>query len=163
MPPRSLSMPTWMRRFLVSSFLADVTQQIHSFRANGVISVQSLSAAASDSMAFRKSGGNLCIGLLDAHQHQTEVGRPHGKYDMAIHKQPAGACGSQYPPVSEQRHFGRLPSRPNREFGLEDPPARNRCSALRNDRSSRGISRCWHRQISGPAQFQSRTDRSFES
>ena len=60
MPPRSLSMPTSMRRFLVSSFLADVTQQIHSFRASGVISVQRLSAAASDSIAFRKSSGSLC-------------------------------------------------------------------------------------------------------
>jgi hypothetical protein len=60
MPPRSISMPTSMRRFLVSSFLADVTQQIHSFRASGVISVQRLFAAASDSMAFRKSAGSLC-------------------------------------------------------------------------------------------------------
>jgi hypothetical protein len=48
-----------MRRFLVSSFLADVTQQIHSFRANGVIAAQRLFAAAADSMALRKSGGNL--------------------------------------------------------------------------------------------------------
>jgi hypothetical protein len=53
-------MPTSMRRFLVSSFLADVTQQIHSFRARGVISTQSLFAAALDSMASRKSGGSLC-------------------------------------------------------------------------------------------------------
>jgi hypothetical protein len=60
MPPRSLSMPTSMRRFLVSSFLADVTQQIHSFRASGVISVQTLFAAALDLMAFRKSAGSLC-------------------------------------------------------------------------------------------------------
>lgn len=47
-----------MRRFLVSSFLADVTQQIHSFRAIGVIPVQRLLAALSDSMAFRKSDGS---------------------------------------------------------------------------------------------------------
>jgi len=60
MPPLSLSMPTSMRRFLVSSLLADVTQQIHSFRAGGVISVQRLFAAALDSMAFRKSAGSLC-------------------------------------------------------------------------------------------------------
>jgi hypothetical protein len=50
-----------MRRFLVSSFLADVTQQIHSFRASGVIAAQRLFAAASDSMAFRKSDGSLWI------------------------------------------------------------------------------------------------------
>jgi hypothetical protein len=57
-------MPTSMRRFLVSSFLADVTQQIHSFRARGVISVQTLFAAALDLMAFRKSAGSLCTVLL---------------------------------------------------------------------------------------------------
>ncbi len=59
MPPRSLSMPTSMRRFLVSSFLADVTQQIHSFRASGVISTQRLLTAAVDSRALRKSAGSL--------------------------------------------------------------------------------------------------------
>ena len=60
-PPRILSRPTSMRRFLVSSFLADVTQQIHSFRASGVISAQRLFAAGSDSMALRKSDGSLWI------------------------------------------------------------------------------------------------------
>jgi hypothetical protein len=60
MPPRILSIPTSMRRFRVSSFLGDVTQQIHSFRASGVISIQSLFAVALASMAFRKSAGNLC-------------------------------------------------------------------------------------------------------
>jgi len=50
-----------MRRFRVSSFFADVTQQIHSFRASGVIAVQRLFAAASDSMALRKSDGSLWI------------------------------------------------------------------------------------------------------
>ena len=50
-----------MRRFLVSSFLADVTQQIHSLRASGVISAQRPFAAASDSMALRKSDGSLWI------------------------------------------------------------------------------------------------------
>lgn len=58
MPPRILSMPTAMRRFLVASCLAEVTQQIHSFRASGVMSVQRLLAAASDAMASRKSAGS---------------------------------------------------------------------------------------------------------
>lgn len=53
-------MPTSMRRFLVSSFAADVTQQIHSLRASGVMSAQALFAAALDSRAFRKSAGSLC-------------------------------------------------------------------------------------------------------
>ena len=59
MPPRILSMPTSMRRFLVASCLAEVTQQIHSFRASGVISAQRLLAVALDSMALRKSAGSL--------------------------------------------------------------------------------------------------------
>jgi hypothetical protein len=46
-----------MRRFLVSAFLADVTQQIHSLRASGVMAAQRAFAAVSDSMARRKSGG----------------------------------------------------------------------------------------------------------
>jgi hypothetical protein len=49
-----------MRRFLVSSFLADVTQQIHSFRANGVMLIQRSLTSASDSIAWRKSAGILC-------------------------------------------------------------------------------------------------------
>jgi hypothetical protein len=52
-----------MRRLRVSCFLADVTQQIHSFRASGVMAAQRLLAAASDSMALRRSGGSLCIAL----------------------------------------------------------------------------------------------------
>jgi len=59
MPPRILSMPTSMRRLLVASCLAEMTQQIHSFRASGVISAQRLLAVASDSMALRKSAGSL--------------------------------------------------------------------------------------------------------
>src|SRR5262245_36515312 len=59
MPPRILSMPTSMRRFLVASCLAEVTQQIHSFRASGVISAQRLLAAALDAIALRKSAGSL--------------------------------------------------------------------------------------------------------
>lgn len=50
-----------MRRCLVSSFLADVTQQTHSFLASGVIAAQRFFAAASDSMARRKSDGSLWI------------------------------------------------------------------------------------------------------
>ena len=59
MPPRILSMPTSMRRFRVVSCLAEVTQQIHSLRASGVISAQRLIAAALDLMALRKSAGSL--------------------------------------------------------------------------------------------------------
>ena len=59
MPPRILSRPTSMRRFRVSSFFADVTQQIHSFRASGVMVAQRFFTALSDSIALRKSAGSL--------------------------------------------------------------------------------------------------------
>jgi hypothetical protein len=49
-----------MRRVLVSSFLADVTQQIHSFRARGVMLIQSSLASASEAIAWRKSAGIWC-------------------------------------------------------------------------------------------------------
>ena len=49
-----------MRRFLVSAFLAEVTQQIHSLRANGVNVFQRSSARGSATIAFWKSSGSLC-------------------------------------------------------------------------------------------------------
>lgn len=64
MPLRILSRPTVIRRFLVSSFLADVTQHIHSLRASGVISVQASFTMGSDSIALRKSAGILTITLV---------------------------------------------------------------------------------------------------
>lgn len=48
------------RRFLVSINLAVSTQQIHSLRANGVMSAQAARAWASDSRARRRSTGSLC-------------------------------------------------------------------------------------------------------
>lgn len=51
-----------MRRARVSSFFADVTQQIHSLRASGVISAQIAFATASDSIALRISAGILWTG-----------------------------------------------------------------------------------------------------
>ena len=49
-----------MRRLLVSSFLADVTQHIHSLRASGVMLAHTSAMRASDSIALRKSAGILC-------------------------------------------------------------------------------------------------------
>jgi hypothetical protein len=45
---------------LVSSFLTEMVQQIHSLRASGVMSSQAASAFASDVIAFRRSAGRLC-------------------------------------------------------------------------------------------------------
>jgi hypothetical protein len=60
MPFRILSRPTSMRRFLVSSFLADVTQHIHSLRASGVMLAHTFVTISSDAIALRKSAGILC-------------------------------------------------------------------------------------------------------
>ena len=46
--------------FLVSGFLTDSTQQIHSLRARGVISSHAASAARSAARVFRKSAGIWC-------------------------------------------------------------------------------------------------------
>lgn len=60
MPFRILSRPTAMRRLRVTFFLADVTQQIHSLRANGVNVAHSSATAASEAIALRKSAGMRC-------------------------------------------------------------------------------------------------------
>jgi hypothetical protein len=44
---------------LVSGFFTDITQQIHSFRASGVMSSHFSRAAGSDISALRKSAGTL--------------------------------------------------------------------------------------------------------
>lgn len=46
--------------FLVSGFLTEVTQQIHSLRARGVREFHLARAFLSGVNAFRKSAGNLC-------------------------------------------------------------------------------------------------------
>ena len=51
----------WMRRPRVVPCLAEVTQQIHSFRASGVSSFQAARVVASEPMASRKSNGLLCM------------------------------------------------------------------------------------------------------
>jgi hypothetical protein len=45
---------------LVSSFLTEMVQQIHSLRASGVMSSHGARAFASDASAFRRSAGRLC-------------------------------------------------------------------------------------------------------
>jgi hypothetical protein len=45
--------------FLVSGFFTEITQQIHSLRASGVISSHFARAAGSDMRIFRRSAGTL--------------------------------------------------------------------------------------------------------
>lgn len=49
-----------MRWFLVSTFFASSTQQIHSFRASGVISSHAAIAPIAEVRTFRKSAGAVC-------------------------------------------------------------------------------------------------------
>jgi len=60
-----LEQPHSIRRLLVSAFFADSIQQIHSFRASGVMSSQVANAVASEISAFSKSAGNSCTTPLE--------------------------------------------------------------------------------------------------
>src|SRR3989338_6926538 len=59
-PPLSFERAFSILILLVSTFLPDVTQQIHSLRASGVISSHTARAAGVPLSAFRKSLGILC-------------------------------------------------------------------------------------------------------
>jgi hypothetical protein len=67
-----------MRRVLVSSFFADVTQHIHSLRASGVRLAHNSVTLASASMALRRSGGIWCTvpEAIDGRAMAPEVYRP---------------------------------------------------------------------------------------
>lgn len=60
MPPFSFESPFLIRIFLVSAFLPDVTQQIHSLRASGVMSSHTAFAAGVRMRAFCQSSGIVC-------------------------------------------------------------------------------------------------------
>lgn len=60
MPLFSLDSAFLMRMSLVSTFLPEVTQQIHSFRASGVMSSHSFTTFPEDKIAFPRSAGSLC-------------------------------------------------------------------------------------------------------
>lgn len=54
-----------MRRRLVSAFLADSIQHIHSLRASGVMSSHAVNTCGSDASAFFKSAGASCTTPLE--------------------------------------------------------------------------------------------------
>ena len=60
MPSLSSEHSRAMCCFLVSRFLTEITQQIHSLRASGVMSSHFARAAASEMRAVRKSVGTVC-------------------------------------------------------------------------------------------------------
>jgi hypothetical protein len=58
MPPFIFESAFLIRILLVSSFLPDVTQQIHSLRASGVMSAHTAFTVGVEPTAFRKSSGS---------------------------------------------------------------------------------------------------------
>ena len=64
-PSLRLEQPHSIRRLLVSAFLADSIQHIHSLRASGVISSHAVKACGSDVSAFFKSAGTSCTTPLE--------------------------------------------------------------------------------------------------
>lgn len=60
MPPFILESAFVIRIFLVSAFFPEVTQQIHSLRAKGVISSHIPFTTGKDAIALRKSAGSVC-------------------------------------------------------------------------------------------------------
>lgn len=59
-PPLSFEIAFSIRIFLVSAFFPEITQQIHSLRASGVMSPHTARAFGLEIIDFLKSGGNLC-------------------------------------------------------------------------------------------------------
>lgn len=59
-PPPSLESAFLIRTLRVSAFLPEITQQIHSLRASGVMSSHAAHAAGAEAMALRKSSGIVC-------------------------------------------------------------------------------------------------------
>lgn len=78
-----------MRRSLVSSRLADSTQQIHSLRASGVMCVHASRAGESAVNAFRRSAGNLCTvpdGIRSpAMSNGTTARSENGRFAVFLH------------------------------------------------------------------------------
>jgi hypothetical protein len=54
-----------MRLVLVSSFLAEIIQQIHSLRASGVMSSHPACILEDEVISFLKSAGSLCATPLE--------------------------------------------------------------------------------------------------
>src|SRR5207245_4566130 len=64
-PSLRLDQPHTILLLLVSAFLADSTQHIHSLRASGVMSSHAAKARGSDASAFFKSAGRSCTTPLE--------------------------------------------------------------------------------------------------
>ena len=126
---------------LVSGFLTEITQQIHSLRASGVMSSHFARAAGSEMRTFRKSTGTLCtapgeIGFLvmDSilHRYAISLGSPRmlsglGRREKPIWTTVFRSC----PRILEQGIVGvakapATPSLPQQEPGWPSNESRHR-------------------------------------
>jgi hypothetical protein len=88
---------------LVSGFLTEITQQIHSLRASGVISSHFARATGSEMRTFRKSAGTLCTEPGESaflfmdfilHRCAISLGSPGCRPNRAAEKANLNKCGS---------------------------------------------------------------------
>ena len=90
---------------LVSGFLTEITQQIHSLRASGVMSSHFARAAGSEMRTFRKSAGTLCtaqgeiaflvIDFLSTHTHSVLISCVHAPKQFTHGNAESAANGQQ--------------------------------------------------------------------
>ena len=94
-----LEQPHSIRRLLVSAFLADSIQHIHSLRASGVISSHAVNACGSDVSAFFKSAGTSCTTppeIFFCDIDKLSFRKPQRREDLLLSK----GCGSFGHPAS---------------------------------------------------------------
>ena len=92
-PSLRLEQPHSIRRLLVSAFLADSIQHIHSLRASGVMSSHAANACGSDASAFFKSAGISCTTPLEVcfcDIDKLSFRKLHWREDFSLSKE----CGS---------------------------------------------------------------------
>ncbi len=92
-PSLRLEQPHSIRRLLVSAFLADSIQHIHSLRASGVMSSHAANACGSDASAFFKSAGISCTTPLEicfCDIDKLSFRKLHWREDSSLSKE----CGS---------------------------------------------------------------------
>ena len=98
---------------LVSGLLTEMTQQIHSLRASGVISSHFARAAGSEMRTFRKSAGTACTApretallVMDFSLSPTSQRKPRLRsYPLPLHERPSFSSTRGFAPKSQDRSW----------------------------------------------------------
>jgi len=146
---------------LVSSFLTEMVQQIHSLRASGVMSSQAASAFASDVSALRRSAGRSCatppeirtvvIGLSRRIEDQASDARVNSD----LRENPFGIQASTSEPSSTHSpppapSPSSSPMQPAEAYRLETAACPSTCDSLAAPLSSRRSAKpAWGRSCNG--------------